>query len=78
MRAALSRQGWTNYSLFLRDDGLLIGYCECNDFAASVRGMQDEPINELWQAEMKDLFVELPTRAADQAMSPLPEVFHLD
>ena len=78
MRDALTRQGWKNYSLFLRDDGLLIGYCECDDFAAAVHGMQDEPINERWQAEMKGYFVDLPGQAADQAMQPLPEVFHLD
>jgi L-rhamnose mutarotase len=29
MLDALRRSGWRNYSLFLRDDGLLIGYVEC-------------------------------------------------
>ena len=31
MKDALSRQGWHNYSLFLRDDGLLFGYVEVAD-----------------------------------------------
>lgn len=35
MRAALSATGWHNYSLFLRDDGLLVGYLETEDFAAA-------------------------------------------
>lgn len=78
MRDALTRQGWRNYSLFLRDDGLLIGYCEVDDFAASVAGMQNEPVNARWQAEMKDLFEPLKTGAADTAMAAIPEVFHLD
>ena len=78
MREALRRQGWRNYSLFLRDDGLLIGYCETPDFAAAVRGMQDEPVNARWQTMVKDLFEELPGGAADRAMTPIGEVFHLD
>ena len=30
--------GWGNYSLFLRDDGLLVGYLETDDFEAAQRG----------------------------------------
>jgi len=33
MREALSSTGWRNYSLFLRPDGLLIGYLETDDDA---------------------------------------------
>ena len=36
MREALSSTGWGNYSLFLRDDGLLIGYLETPDFQAAL------------------------------------------
>ena len=38
MLDALRRTGWRNYSLFLREDGLLIGYLECEDLAAAQRG----------------------------------------
>lgn len=38
MLEALRATGWRNYSLFLRGDGLLIGYLECEDFAAAQRG----------------------------------------
>jgi hypothetical protein len=34
---ALKDAGWNNYSLFLDDDGLLIGYLECDDFDAAGR-----------------------------------------
>ncbi len=40
MLAALSAAGWTNYSLFLRPDGLLIGYVETEDFEAAQRAME--------------------------------------
>ncbi len=32
---ALRDAGWRNYSLFLRDDGLLIGYAEADDLAVA-------------------------------------------
>ena len=35
MLSALRETGWTNYSLFLRPDGMLVGYLETNDFAAA-------------------------------------------
>lgn len=77
MLAALSRNGWHNYSLFLKDDGLLVGYVETPDFAAAVAGMQSEPINAKWQAEMADFFVQLDHGAADTSLLTLSEVFHL-
>ena len=43
MRDALSATGWRNYSLFLRDDGLLVGYLETDDFAAAQRGDGGRP-----------------------------------
>ena len=39
MLEALSRHGWKNYSLFLRDDGLLVGYVETPDWDAALAGM---------------------------------------
>ena len=38
MLAALSEAGWHNYSLFLREDGLLVGYLETEDFDAAQGG----------------------------------------
>ena len=77
MLAALARHGWQNYSLFLKDDGLLVGYVECENFAAAVEGMQTEEVNARWQAEMADFFVQLDNGAADTSLLTLTEVFHL-
>ncbi len=76
MRQALSDTGWRNYSLFLRDDGLLVGYLECDDFAACQARMQKTEVNARWQAEMAPLF-ELDGAAPDASMEPLAEIFHL-
>jgi len=72
MLAALSAAGWTNYSLFLRPDGLLIGYLETEDFEAATAAMDATDVNARWQAEMAPFF--------SQALSfeRLEEVFHLE
>src|SRR6266545_2010397 len=40
MLEALTQTGWHNYSLFLRPDGLLIGYLETPDFGTALRNME--------------------------------------
>jgi L-rhamnose mutarotase len=72
MLAALGAAGWENYSLFLRADGLLIGYVETQDFDAARRAMEATGVNTRWQAEMAPLFEREPE------FQRLEEVFHLD
>lgn len=79
MKEALSRNGWHNYSLFLRDDGLLFGYFETPvDFQTALKGMEKEPINEKWQAAMAHFFEALGGKRADESMLVLEEVFHIN
>ena len=42
---ALRDAGWRNYSLFLRPDGLLIGYCESDDLDAAQQRVAATEIN---------------------------------
>ena len=77
MREALASTGWRNYSLFLRDDGLLVGYLETPSFERALKEMAALKVNERWQNEMKPFFVGLAGRA-DEGMMRLEEVFHLD
>ncbi len=78
MLAALRRTGWHNYSLFLRDDGLMFGYFEAAEsFEAALAGMEQEEINAQWQAFMGPYFEALSGRP-DQNMIELEEVFHTD
>ncbi len=77
MLDALSAAGWHNYSLFLREDGLLVGYLETEDFAAAQAGMEATDVNARWQAEMAPFFESLDGARPDEAMKPLTEVFHL-
>lgn len=78
MQAALRETGWKNYSLlFLRDDGLLIGYLETEDFESARAGMAQREVNDRWQREMADFFIQPAGVLPDGAMCPLEEVFDL-
>jgi L-rhamnose mutarotase len=79
MLDALRRSGWHNYSLFLRDDGLLFGYFETPDsFDAARAAMAATDVNARWQESMAPFFENLGGNHADQGMLELEEVFHLD
>jgi len=72
MLDALSKAGWSNYSLFLRPDGLLIGYLETADFEAATAAMDATDVNARWQADMAPFF------SQELSFERLEEVFHLD
>jgi L-rhamnose mutarotase len=78
MLAALRETGWRNYSLFLRPDGLLVGYFETDDLDAALAGMAERDVNTRWQNEMAPFFEGLGGGAPDAGITPLQEVFHLD
>ena len=77
MLEALRETGWRNYSLFLRDDGLLVGYLETENFESARAGMAKREVNDRWQSEMGDFFIQPDGVLPDRAMRPLEEVFHL-
>ena len=77
MLHALQAADWRNYSLFLRPDGLLIGYFETDDLAAAQAGMAATEVNLQWQTEMAEFFVAL-DGAPDTGFLQLTEVFNLD
>ncbi len=72
MLDALRTAGWSNYSLFLRPDGLLIGYLETEDFEAATAAMDATGVNTRWQAEMAPFF------SQELSFERLEEVFHLE
>lgn len=81
MQAALRETGWSNYSLFLREDGLLVGYLETEDFERARAGMAKREVNERWQREMGDFFTQSNGVLPDRAMQPLgrslPPITHI-
>ena len=51
---ALSKAGWCNYSLFLREDGLLIGYMETPDVEAALGRMEKSGVHQRWQERLAE------------------------
>ena len=78
MLQALKDTGWHNYSLFVRDDGLLVGYVESDDLDAAREAMERTGANARWQAEMAGFFTGLDGRRPDEGFLQLDEVFHLE
>lgn len=77
MLHALRETGWRNYSLFLRDDGMVIGYFEAEDVDRAVAAMERTTANARWQAEMAHLFEEHEDTAGG-GLKRLTEVFQLE
>jgi L-rhamnose mutarotase len=77
MLQALKSSGWNNYSLFLRADGLLIGYLETENLTEAQARMAATDVNARWQAEMAGFFEDL-DEAPDEGFLQLTEVFNLE
>lgn len=79
MQAALREAGWGNYSLFVRDDGLLFGYVETPDgLAAAQARMAATEVNTRWQEFMAPYFESPNNARPDEMFLELEEIFHLD
>ncbi|UYQ77461.1 L-rhamnose mutarotase [Glutamicibacter sp. JL.03c] len=77
MLQAIEDAGRRNYSLFLRGDGLLIGYYETDDDQAAQAALDADPRTAQWEEQMSQFFVSLDGRA-DQQAERLAEVFNLE
>ena len=78
MLQALRESGWHNYSIFLRPDGLLVGYVEADDLELAQQAMAATEVNARWQAEMSGFMVGADGSAPDESFELLDEAFHLD
>ncbi|WP_051393151.1 L-rhamnose mutarotase [Glycomyces arizonensis] len=78
MLRALADTGWGNYSIFMSDDGLVIGYLETEDFDAAKAAMAERDVNTRWQTEMAPFFEGTDGAHADESFNVLTEVFNLE
>ena len=77
MLAALREAGWHNYTLFMRDDGLVFGYFETEEsLQVAQEKMAETEVNARWQAFMSQ-FTDNQGRP-DESFVELAEYFHLD
>jgi L-rhamnose mutarotase len=79
MLQALRESGWHNYSLFIREDGLLFGYFETEEsLSAAQAHMAGREINTRWQEFMAPYFESPDNARPDEMFLELTEIFHLD
>jgi L-rhamnose mutarotase len=79
MLDALRASGWHNYSLFVRDDGLLFGYFETPDSLQEAQArMAATAVNTRWQEFMAPYFESPSNARPDEMFLELSEMFHLD
>ncbi len=77
MLHALKGAGWNDYTLHLGQDGLLIGFVECDDLDAARARMALTEINAKWQKEMARLFPASDGNP-DEGFMVMEEVFSLE
>ena len=56
MEKAMSDAGIRNYSMFVREDGLLVGYFEAEEPQESLRQLGETDVNRRWQEHMAEYF----------------------
>jgi L-rhamnose mutarotase len=77
MLEALRQSGWHNYTLFMREDGLVFGYFETEEsLQAAQEKMTETEVNSRWQVFMSQ-FTDDQDRP-DERFVELVEYFHLD
>ena len=77
MLDALRETGWHNYTLFMREDGLIFGYFETEESLAIAQAkMSAKEVNTRWQEFMLP-FTDSHARL-DETFVELQEYFHLD
>lgn len=76
MLREIEAAGRRNYSLFLGEDGLLIGYYETESVERSDAYLARSEVAARWEAEMSEFFVG--DGRPDRTATALDEVFHLE
>src|SRR5947199_8821324 len=76
MLQALREAGWHNYSLFIRDDGLLFGYFETPASLTDAQArMAATEVNTRWQEFMAPFFESPNNARPDDMFLELTEIF---
>jgi L-rhamnose mutarotase len=77
MLEALSRAGIKNYSLFMRDDGMAVGYLEAENIKESLKKVGQTDANRKWQEFMSEFFEQETGDMQGKGMEWLKPYFYL-
>ncbi len=75
MLQAIHAAGNRNYTLFLDEDGSLVGYLETDDFEAAQASLARSEVSDRWESEMAGFFVGLEGGRPDENKRPMTEAF---
>lgn len=78
MLEALRDSGYRNYSIFVDDSGLLVGYLETDDFEATLSAMSSADVNAAWGRHVGDMFLPVDDFRPVGSLVPLKHAFDLD
>jgi L-rhamnose mutarotase len=78
MLEALRESGYRNYSIFVDDSGLLVGYLETDDFEATLAAMSATDVNAAWGEFVGDMFLPVDAARPVGTIFPLRRAFDLD
>ena len=76
MLALLKKAGISQYSIYRRDD-LLILALRARDFEATWSQIENDPVNQRWRAAMAPYFAPVEGLRPDERFAMLDEVFYL-
>ena len=77
MLALLKRSGISDYSIFRRDELLLLVMRVELDFETTWSKIENDPVNLCWQEAMGEYFAPLEDRRPNERFPMLAEVFYL-
>jgi len=78
MLEALRDSGYRNYSIFVDESGLLVGYLETDDFDATLAAMSATDVNAAWGRHVGDMFLPVDEARPVDRVVPLRHAFDLD
>lgn len=77
MLKAMHDAGIKNYSIFCREDGLLVGYFEADDCEAALRACGETDVSKRWGEYMKTFFESVWPGYAPLEPQVLEEYFYM-
>lgn len=75
--AKLRQVGISDYSIFRRGQDLFL-VMKVDDFDRAWNELDQDPVNQRWQAEMSRLFEPVPDLQPGERFAMMKEVFHLE
>jgi len=75
---ALKDAGFSNYSIYYKDDGTVFSYLETEDFNKSIEKLFKSDVNKKWQERMEKYFDKTLGAGPGPEIVNLEKIWHMD